>query len=45
MVIIGTPIDLSRVVKSDQPFQRVRYELQEIGKLILEDLLKAKYRK
>jgi hypothetical protein len=28
MVIFGTLIDLSRVVKSDQPFQRVRYEFQ-----------------
>ena len=45
MVIIGTPIDLSRVLKIDQPFQRVRYELQEIGKPTLEDLLKAKFGK
>jgi predicted GTPase len=45
MVIIGTPIDLSRVVKIDQPYQRVRYELQEIGKPTLEDLLKAKFGK
>jgi predicted GTPase len=45
MVITGTPLDLSRVVKGDQPFQRVRYELQEIGKPILEDLLKAKFGK
>jgi predicted GTPase len=45
MVIIGTPIDLSRVVKIDQPYQRVRYELQEIGKPTLEDLLKSKFGK
>jgi predicted GTPase len=45
MVIIGTPIDLSRVIKIDQPYQRVRYELQEIGKPTLEDLLKAKFGK
>jgi predicted GTPase len=45
MVIIGTPIDLSRVVKIDQPYQRVRYELQEIGKPTLEDLLTAKFGK
>jgi predicted GTPase len=45
LVIIGTPIDLSRVVKIDKPTQRVRYELQEIGQPTLEDLLKAKFGK
>lgn len=30
-VIIGTPIDLRRLVKIDQPATRVKYELQEIG--------------
>jgi predicted GTPase len=45
LVIIGTPIDLNRVIKIDQPTQRVRYELQEIGKPTLEDLLKAKFGK
>jgi hypothetical protein len=32
-------------VKIDQPYQRVRYELQEIGKPTLEDLLKSKFGK
>ena len=31
LVIIATPIDLSRVVQIGRPAQRVRYELQEIG--------------
>jgi predicted GTPase len=45
MVIVGTPIDLTRVIKIKKPFQRVRYELQEIGKPTLEDILAAKFRK
>jgi predicted GTPase len=45
LVIIGTPIDLTRIIKIDKPSQRVRYELQEIGQPTLEDLLKAKFRK
>jgi predicted GTPase len=45
MVIIGTPIDLKRIIKIDKPSQRVRYELQEIGQPTLEDLLKAKFAK
>ena len=43
LVIIATPIDLKRIVKIDKPSQRVRYELQEIGKPTLEDVLKAKF--
>jgi predicted GTPase len=43
MVIIGTPIDLTRVLKINKPYQRVRYELQEIGKPTLEDILKKKF--
>ena len=45
MVLIATPIDLTRILKIDKPSQRVRYELQEIGKPTLEDLLKAKFGK
>lgn len=40
LVIIGTPMDLNRVVRLNKPTQRVRYELQEIGKPTLEDVLK-----
>ena len=43
MVIIGTPIDLTRVMKITKPAQRVRYELQEIGQPTLEDVLKVKF--
>jgi Predicted GTPase len=45
MVIIGTPIDLTRVMKINRPSQRVRYELEEIGKPDLEDILKKKFGK
>ncbi len=45
MVIVGTPIDLTRVIKINKPYQRVRYELQEMGKPTLEDILKAKFGK
>jgi predicted GTPase len=31
-VVIGTPIDLTRIVKIDKPAVRVGYELQEVGK-------------
>jgi len=32
-VIIGTPIDLNRLIKIKKPTVRVSYELQEIGSL------------
>ncbi|TCO10588.1 cyclic 2,3-diphosphoglycerate synthase [Natronoflexus pectinivorans] len=38
-VIIGTPIDLSRIVKIKQPTTRVHYDLQEIGYPALKDIL------
>ena len=39
-VVIGTPIDLRRMVKIKKPAVRVRYELQEIGHPDLNDVLK-----
>ena len=45
LVIVGTPIDLTRVIKLKKPYQRVRYELQEIGQPTLADLLKKKFGK
>lgn len=39
MVIVATPIDLSRVLSIKRPFQRVRYELQVIGRPTLEEVL------
>ncbi len=38
-VIIGTPIDLSRIVKINKPTTRVYYDLQEIGTPDLEGIL------
>ncbi|MDL2261118.1 cyclic 2,3-diphosphoglycerate synthase, partial [Methanimicrococcus sp. OttesenSCG-928-J09] len=38
-VIIGTPIDLARVIKIDKPNTRVNYSLQEIGHPDMEDVL------
>ena len=43
LVVIGTPIDLSRVIKINKPTQRVRYELQEIGQPTLKDVLMKKF--
>ena len=40
LVIIGTPIDLRKLIKIDKPALRVTYELQEIGKPDLTDVLK-----
>lgn len=42
-VIIATPIDLGRIVDIDRPNQRVRYELQEIGRPTLSDILREKF--
>jgi predicted GTPase len=38
-VIIGTPIDLRRIIKINKPSVRVRYELDEIAKPDLNELL------
>ncbi len=38
-VLIGTPIDLKRLIKFDVPTTRVRYELQEIGYPTLEEII------
>lgn len=43
LVIVATPIDLTRVIKIDKPYQRVRYELQEVGRPTVAELLKAKF--
>lgn len=40
VVIIGTPIDLRRVINVKQPSVRVTYDLQEIGRPNLVDVLK-----
>ncbi|MEJ6949655.1 cyclic 2,3-diphosphoglycerate synthase [Natronospora cellulosivora (SeqCode)] len=38
-VIIGTPIDLSRVINIDKPYTRVHYELDEVGSPNLDELI------
>jgi predicted GTPase len=38
-VVIGTPIDLGRLIKINKPSVRIRYDLQEIGRPNLEDIL------
>jgi predicted GTPase len=44
VVIIGTPIDLNRIIRINKPSVRVTYDLQEIGspnlKMVLEDFVK-----
>jgi predicted GTPase len=40
LVIIGTPIDLRRMININKPAVRVTYDLQEIGRPNLEDVLK-----
>lgn len=44
LVIIGTPIDLGRLLKIDKPTQRVRYELQIIGQPTLAGELRKRFR-
>ncbi|MDQ2983592.1 MAG: cyclic 2,3-diphosphoglycerate synthase [Actinomycetota bacterium] len=39
VVLIGTPIDLRRLIELDKPALRVRYRLQELGEPTLSDLL------
>lgn len=39
-VIIGTPIDLSRIINIQKPSTRVKYELKEIGSPNLAEILK-----
>ena len=41
-VVIGTPIDLGRILKINKPSTRVMYELHEIGENTLESVLKLK---
>ena len=42
LVLIGTPIDLRRVIELDTPAMRVTYRLQELGEPTLADLLIAR---
>jgi len=44
-VLIGTPVDLRNLLNINKPAARVRYEIQEIGKPNLEDILNKFLRK
>jgi predicted GTPase len=39
LVLAATPIDLRRIIEVDKPLQRVRYEIQVIGRPNLADAL------
>lgn len=41
-VVIGTPIDLGRILNINKPSTRVKYELQEIGAVTVEGVLRDK---
>jgi predicted GTPase len=43
VVLVGTPIDLRQVLQLNKPAVRATYELQEIGKPTLEDVLGRKF--
>ncbi|HVO42208.1 MAG TPA: GTP-binding protein, partial [Aggregatilineales bacterium] len=43
LVLVGTPIDLRRVMTIDRPTERVRYELQVIGTPTLADILAPQF--
>jgi predicted GTPase len=43
IVVVGTPIDLTRLLHIDHPMTRVRYELQVIGTPSLEEMLKGRF--
>ncbi|MFO7814856.1 MAG: cyclic 2,3-diphosphoglycerate synthase [Halanaerobiales bacterium] len=38
-VVVGTPIDLTKIIDIDKPHTRVKYELQEVGKPNLQDII------
>jgi predicted GTPase len=43
VVVIGTPIDLTRLLKINKPSQRIRYELQPIGTPTLEEIIVERF--
>lgn len=45
LVLVGTPIDLGRIIETNKPMLRVQYELQEIGRPTLLELLEVKFGK
>uniref|UniRef100_A0A7V3NUN7 GTPase n=1 Tax=candidate division WOR-3 bacterium TaxID=2052148 RepID=A0A7V3NUN7_UNCW3 len=45
LLIVATPINLGKILKINKPYVRVKYELQEIGKPDLEDIIKEFFEK
>ncbi len=43
LILVATPIDLRRLIRIDRPVQRVRYELQVIGRPTLEEVLAGRF--
>ncbi len=44
LVVVATPINLGRILTLNKPFVRVYYELQEIGKPTLKDIIEEFFR-
>ena len=42
LVIVATPVDLTRIIRIDKPMMRVRYSLKETGTPTLERILKER---
>jgi predicted GTPase len=42
LVLVATPVDLTRIIRIDTPMLRVRYSLEEIGSPTLADILKER---
>jgi predicted GTPase len=42
LVLVATPVDLTRIIRIDKPMLRVRYDLRELGTPTLERILKEK---
>ncbi len=45
VVLIGTPIDLTRILNINKPAIRVKYELKEVSRPTLEDVLKQRFKR
>jgi predicted GTPase len=42
-VVVGTPIDLGRFLRLNKPAQRARYEVEEVTRPTLDELLRARF--
>jgi predicted GTPase len=39
LVVVATPIDLARTIKLDKPYLKVRYEIEELGKPAIAEMI------